>query len=159
MAGSATLDPSKLLDSLIPVTDSLRTDLHASFAVRAYRIFTVHRTWSGREVGEGITSDIIKEIADPVPLVHVWGGLRYTLEPCGLDEVGQIKLTEWSLTHTEAEVIGDSDTMGDNQEWLIRLDEGHGQEGKSKYFLHAKPPYKDRVDEISWICWLRAVQL
>lgn len=163
MAGSATLDPTVLLDSLIPVADKLRADLHSSFGVRAYRVFTVHRTWSGRTLGEGVVTEVVTEIGAPgdivpSPKVHRWDGMRYSLEPCGLDELGQIKLSEWSLTYTEAEVIGDRAAMGKSEEWLIRLDEGHGQESRSKYFVHTKPPYIDREKDISWVCWLRSVQ-
>lgn len=158
MAGSAILDPSVLLDSLIPVADDLRTSLHSSFGVRAYRVFTIHRTWSGKVVGEGKATDVEREVNDPAPKVHIWGGMRYQLEPCGLDEIGQIKLTEWSLTYTEAEVIGPKASMGRNQEWMIRLDEAHGQAVRSKLFVHTKPPFKDRENDISWVCWLRAVQ-
>lgn len=156
MAGSATLDPSKLVDSLVPVADELRTELHDDFGVRSYKIFTVLRTWSGRSIGEGVKTDVETEILDPYPKVHIWDGLRYTLEPCGLDEIGQVKLSEWSLTYTEAEVIGPP-SMTKAQEWLIRIDEGHGQESLPKYFTLQKPPFIDRIKTLGWIVWLRRV--
>ena len=118
-------------------------------------MFTILRTWSGRTIGEGVSSDVEVEIADPQPKVHTWNGLRYSLEPCGLNEAGQIKLTEWSLTYTEAEVIGTGLTK--SQEWLIRVDEAHGQETQSRFFVHAKPPFIDRIDDIAWVCWLRSI--
>lgn len=163
MAGSAILDPSVLLDSLVPTVDKLRADLHPQFGVRAYRVFTILRTWSGRRLGEGVATDVETEIGAPgdivpSPKVHKWDGLRYDLAACGLDELGMVKLTEWSLTYTEAEVVGPKATMTKAQEWLIRIDEGHGQESKSRFYFHAKPPYIDREKDISWAVWLRSVQ-
>jgi len=155
MAGSAVLDPNVLVDSLVTdVIDGLREDLHPQFGVRAYRVFTILRTWSGRSVGEGTKVDTEVELR-PQPLVHTWDGLKYDLEPCGLNLDGEVKLTEVSLTYTEAELDGGI-TLGRNQQWLIRIDEGHGQETRSKFFLHTKPPFIDREKDMGWVLWLRS---
>lgn len=158
MPGSATLDPNVLVDSLVTdVIDGLREDLHPQFGVRAYRTFTILRTWSGLIVGEGTPADVVTELR-PQPRVAVWDGLEYRLEPCGLDLEGDIKLTEVSLTYTQAELDGGGVLTG-NQQWLFRLDEAHGQAQRSKYFIHTKPPFADREKDMAWILWLRNVEI
>lgn len=155
MAGSAILDPTVLVDSLVPdVIDGLRESLHPLFGVRAYRTFTVKRTWSGRNVGDGVSSETVVELR-PQPKVQEWSDLEYELEPCGVDLSGQIKLTEVSLTYTQAEL--DGGTLASNEQWLIRIDEGHGQGSRSEFFFHQRPPYVDREKDMGWVVWLRNV--
>ena len=154
MPGSATLDQNVLVDSLVEdVIDGLREELHPAFGVRAYRVFTVLRTWSGRIQGEGERSDVVTELR-PQPLVHSWDGRRYELQGCGLDDMGEIMLTEVSLTYTQAELDGGG-ALGKNQAFLIRLDEAHGQEQRSAFFIHTRPPYVDRIKDMGWKLWLR----
>lgn len=155
MPGSAVLDPDVLVDSLVTdVIDGLRGDLHPAFGVRAYRVYTVLRQWSGRSVGEGSYQDTETEI-DPQPFVARWDGLRFNLEPCGIDELGEIVLTEVSLTYTEAELTGRP--LEQNQQFMIKLTDAHGQQSTEKYFIHTKPPYVDREEDMGWVVWLRAV--
>jgi hypothetical protein len=156
MGGSAILDPDVLVDSLVEdVIDGLREELHPPFGVRAYRVFTVLRTWSGVGVGEGEFTDTETEIR-PQPLVVLseFDRLRYELQPCGLTELGQLKLVEVSLTYTEAELTG-GDSLADNEEWYIKITEAHGQESTSRYFTHVRPPFIDRIKDMGWICWLK----
>lgn len=158
MPGSAILDPDVLVDSLVTdVIDGLREDLHPQFGVRAYRTFTILRTWSGQIVGEGTASDVVVELR-PQPRVAVWNGMEYRLEPCGLDLEGDIKLTEVSLTYTQAELDGGG-ALAANEQWLFRLDEAHGQAQRSKYFIHNKPPFVDREKDMAWVLWLRSVEV
>ena len=155
MPGSAILDPNVLVDSLVPgVIDGLRGSLHPAFGVRSYRVFTVLEEWTGQNIGQGTKSETVLEI-DPQPLVDVWTGLRFELSRCGLDEVGEIRLREVSLTYTEAELVG-VQPLAINQRWLIRLSEAHGQLNDDKYFIHAKPPFVDREKDMGWVMWLRA---
>jgi len=157
MAGDATLQDN-LVDSLVEgVIDGLREDLHPQFGVRPYRTFTVSRQWSGKLVGEGISADTEVELR-PQPKVEPWNGLDYELEPCGLDLNGFVKLIEVSLKCTQANLDGGGD-LGKNAEWFIRLDEAQGREGRSYYFTHAKPPYKDTEKDMGWILWLKAVEI
>lgn len=157
MAGSAILDPNVLVDGLVEdVIDGLRRDLHPQFGVRAYHVATVARTWSGRTQGEGTATDV-ETVLDPQPLVKIWDGRRYELEPCGLDELGEIKVTEVSLTYTQAELDGGG-ALNRNQEWLLKLTEAHGQATRSAFFLHTRPPFIDREKDMGWVLWLRRVE-
>jgi len=155
MPGTAILDPDVLVDSLITdVIDGLREDLHPQFGVRAFRAFTVLRTWSGRIPGDGAVTEVETEIR-PQPLVKEWGGsgLHRTLEPCGLDEAGSVTLAEVSLTYTEAEIMGPA--LARNQQWFWRLAEAHGQATRTRDFLIDKPPYPDRIKDMGWAVYLR----
>lgn len=154
MPGSATLDPDVLVDSLVEdVIDGLRGDLHPAFGVRAYRVYTVLRTWSGGQIGMGSSSDVENEI-DPQPFVARWDGLRFQLETCGIDEMGEIVLIEVSLTYTEEELAGRP--LAKNEQWFYKLVDAHGQETSEKYFILTKPPYVDREENMGWVVWLRA---
>jgi len=156
MGGAAILDPDVLVDGLVEdVIDGLREDLHPAFGVRAYRVFTVERSWSGSMIGQGQATDVVRELR-PQPRVLVWDGLRYSMEPCGLDEAGEIKLTEVSITYTQAEIDGGG-ALRPNQEWLIRVSEAHGQAQRDRYYQHTRPPFVDREKDMGWILWLRAV--
>lgn len=152
MPGTAVIG-SNLVDSLLSVVDGLRSELYPAFGVRAFRVYTVRRTWSGRIPGEGTVTEVEAEIT-PQPLVAVWsGGLRRELEPCGIDEHGEIVLTEVSLTYTDAELTGGD--LPKNVQWFWRLREAHGQATQLRDFLIHKPPYPDRIKDIGWVVWLR----
>lgn len=152
MPGSAPLG-TNLVDSLLPTVDELR-GLNEDFGARAYRVSTVRRTWSGSIAGEGDPADVETEIT-PVPKVHTWGGFELDLARCGLEELGEIKLTEVSLTYTDAEITGGA--IAANEEWLIKVATDHGQASPVRYFQHTRPPFVDREKTIGWVLWLRSV--
>lgn len=157
MPGSAILDPTVLVDDLVPdVIDGLREDLHPQFGIRAYRLFTVLRSYTGAHIGEGPFSDVVTEIR-PQPLVEVWNGLNFTLRDCGVDELGEIRLREVSLQCTEADLIGPK-PLARGQQWFLRLDEAHGQATRAKFFVHTRPPYIDREKDMAWVLWLRSAE-
>lgn len=155
MPGTANLTDG-LLDDLIPVIDELRGDLHSEFLVRPYRVFAVLRTYAGAKVGVGEYTESETEIT-PQPRVLQWGangGHRYELEPCGLANVGEIMVTEVSLTYTYDELTGGRN-LAKNQQFRIRLKEAQGQGDPTRDFIHSRPPYKDREKDIGWVLWLR----
>ena len=154
MAGSAILG-SNLVDELIPdVVDGLRDVLHPEFGVRQFRVWTVLREWTTGEVGEGEYIDTETEI-EPQPLVESWlervSGLNYSLEPCGLDEAGLVRLREVSLTYTHAELVGDDIGPHNGTEWFIKITDAHGQAIPDAYFTIKRPPFPDREKDIGWV--------
>lgn len=161
MGGSAILG-SNLVDSLIPdVVDGLREELHPDFGVRAFRVFTIRRTWSGLTIGEGSFTDTEVELR-PQPLVIASddGITELRLEQCGLDEVGKITLKEVSLTYTEAELTGVFGNpmpapLTDREQWLYKLSDAWGQGIESSYWVLNKRPFPDRVKDIGWVVSLR----
>jgi hypothetical protein len=157
LVGEAVLSESVLVDSLVPeVIDGLREDLHPDFGVRAYRVYRVIRTWSGKRAGDGVSSDLVGELR-PQPLVKVWTGLRLELASCGVDQLGEIALTEVSLTYTETQLTGGGGlTM--QQELFYGITDAHGQGTIRKLFAITRPPYIDRIKDMGWVVWLRSVK-
>lgn len=156
LIGEATLNSAVLVDSLVSdVIDGLRESLHPDFGVRAYRVYRILRTWSGRKVGDGIMTDSALELR-PQPLVKVWDGLKYEQAVCGIEEMGQVMLTEVSLTYTETQLTGGG-ALAMNQELMLGIAEAHGQGTRRRVYTHAKPPYIDRVKDMGWKVWLNMI--
>src|SRR5688572_1936881 len=157
LVGAAVLDPNVLVDSLVPdVIDGLREDLQPQFGVRAYRVYRLIRTWSGARVGEGtITVNDGAEVRHQ-PLVAVWEGMRFAQGASGVEELGEMRLTEVSLTYTYAQLTGAP--LARNQEAFIAIGEAHGQGNPIRLFTHTKPPFVDRVKDLGWVVWLREVK-
>lgn len=156
LTGLAVLDQDVLVDSLIAdVVDGLREDLHPQFGVRAYRVYRVIRTWSGATSGQGTYVDDAAELR-PQPLVWLWSGLRYEQAKCGVMEIGEVKLTEVSLTYTEPQLTGQP--LGRNQDLYIAIGEAHGQRSATRLFTHKMPPFVDRTKDIGWVLQLLHVQ-
>lgn len=156
LIGAATLDPNVLVDSLVPdVIDGLREDLHPAFGVRAYRVYRVIRTWSGKVVGEGRHTDDAAELR-PQPRVSVWSGLRYVQATCGIRELGDVQLTEVSLTYTAEQL--EPRTLRANQEAFFAIGEANGQGTPLRVWAHTAPPFIDREDSFGWVMFLRRVE-
>lgn len=156
LIGSATLNDEVIVDSLVPdVIDGLREELHTQFGVRAYRLYRVIRTWSDELAGEGTFVDVGVELR-PQPMVAVWDGFRYVQAACGIEEMGEVKLTEVSLTYTHSDLTGRP--LAANQEVFIALGEAHGQGQPTHLFTFARPPYVDRTKDLGWSIVLRRVQ-
>lgn len=156
LTGSATLDDEVLVDALVPdVIDGLREDLHPQFGVRAYRMYRVIRTWSGAEPGEGTYTDVAVELR-PQPRVEVWDGLRYVQAACGIEELGDVRLTEVSLSYTFADITGG--VLAANVEVFIAIGEAHGQAQPTRLYTFAMPPFVDREKTMGWVIALHRVQ-
>ena len=156
LIGAATLDPSVLVDSLVPdVIDGLREDLHPAFGVRAYRVYRVIRTWGGKIVGEGTFTDDAGELR-PQPRVKVWDGLRYVQATCGIRELGDVQLTEVSLTYSAEQL--EPRSLKRNQECFFAIGEGNGQGTPLRVWTHTAPPFIDREKDMGWALFLRRVE-
>lgn len=157
LIGTATLNPGVLVDSLVTdVIDGLREDLHPVFGVRAYRAYRVIRTWSGRSIGDGVFTDVAGELR-PQPRVKLWDGFRYVQATCGIRELGEIRLTEVSLTYTQADLTAQPLTK--QQETWIALSEANGQGSTLELFAHTAPPFIDRERDMGWVLSLRRVEV
>lgn len=155
LIGAATLNSSVLVDSLVPdVIDGLREDLHPAFGVRAYRVYRVLRTWSGKTVGEGSHTDSAAELR-PQPKVSVWSGLRYVQANCGIREMGDVQLSEVSLTYTAEQL--EPRSLAKNQECFFALGEAHGQLSPLRVWAHTAPPFIDREKTMGWLVFLRRI--
>jgi hypothetical protein len=155
LVGAATLDSNVLVDSLVPdVIDGLREELHPAFGVRAYRVWRVIRTWSGETEGEGTSTDDAAELR-PQPRVKIWDGIRWEQAVCGIRELGEIRLTEVSLTYTEGQLTGQP--LGKNQACFFAIGEAHGQGSETRLFGHTRPPFVDRERDMGWVLFLRVI--
>lgn len=156
LIGAATLNSNVLVDSLVPdVIDGLRDELHPAFGVRAYRVYRVIRTWTGKAVGEGRHSDDAAELR-PYPRVAVWTGLKYVQATCGIRELGDVQLSEVSLTYSAEQL--DPRALGKNQECFFALGEANGQGSPLMVWAHAAPPFIDREKTMGWILMLRRAE-
>ncbi|HUS27604.1 MAG TPA: hypothetical protein VMZ53_03825 [Kofleriaceae bacterium] len=156
LTGAATLNTSVLVDSLVPdVIDGLREDLHPAFGVRAYRVYRVIRSWAGKTVGEGRHTDDAAELR-PQPRVSVWSGLKYVQATCGIRELGDVQLSEVSLTYTAEQL--DPRTLRSNQELFYALGEANGQATPLRVWAHSAPPFIDREKTMGWLLFLRRVE-
>lgn len=156
LTGDATLNPSVLVDSLVPdVIDGLREDLHPAFGVRAYRVYRVLRTWTGKTVGEGQFTDVAGELR-PQPRVNVWNGLRYVQAQCGIRELGDVQLSEVSLTYSATQL--EPRSLPKNQECFFAIGEANGQATPLRVWMHTAPPFIDREKTMGWLLFLRRVE-
>lgn len=156
LIGTATLNPEVLVDSLVAdVIDGLRDELHPAFGVRAYRVYRVIRTWSGRRPGEGSYTDAAAELR-PYPRVLMWDGFRYTQAMCGVNEIGDVKLTEVSLSYSAADL--DPKTLDAGHELFFAIGEANGQGTPTRLWAHKAPPFIDREKDMGWALLLHNVK-
>ncbi len=156
LIGTATLDDAVLVDSLVvDVIDGLRDQLHPQFGVRAYRVFRVIRSWSGRVAGEGKFTDEAAELR-PYPRLAMWDGFHYAQATCGIREVGDVKVTEVSLTYTAAQL--DPHNLRPNQELFFGLADANGQGSPVRLWSHKQPPFIDREKDLGWCMYLHRVE-
>lgn len=156
LVGAAVLDSDVLVDSLVPdVIDGLREQLHPDFGVRAYRVYRVIRTWSGDVEGDGDPTDAAAELR-PQPRVKIWDGIRWVAAVCGIRELGEVRLTEVSLTYTEEQLTGQP--LDKNQACFLAIAEAHGQGSETRLFGNTRPPFIDREKDMGWVLSLRRVE-
>lgn len=151
MPGDSVLGDN-LVDSLIPdVIDGLRDDLNPTLGVRQYRAFIITRTYLGEFGGDSYTDEEIEITPQPyVQPYNIYTGLRFEMEPCGLDEAGYIILREVSLTYTESQLAGPPPNP-DTQDRFLRITDAHGQGIITRDFVCKAPPYADRIESFGWV--------
>ena len=157
MSGTATLNHDILVDDLVEDIDELRADLNGSFGVRAFRCYSVLRSWAGQQVGEDDYTDVVTEIT-PQPRVRQWDGYKWVLLAAGVHEDGVIRLTEVSLTYTFAE-LAPPDTLRPNLQFFYVLVDAYGQSNDPRVLRVAKPPFPDREKDIGWVLDLMDMNL
>lgn len=154
----ATFTPGVLTEDLVGLADDVR-GIYTELGARPHRVFVVRRAWTGPRVGEGTLVDAETEIL-PRPAV-LTAGLHGELRPAGLEEEGDIVVSEISLTWTEPELF--SPTLAAGEQHLFRLDDAHGQLGRSRYYVPSGPPvavWGDQVrdDVLGWTLHLKRAE-
>lgn len=155
MGKNATLG-SNLVDKLAPTVGKLRIALYPAFGVRQYRVYLVRRSWSGTRRGEGSVTVISTEELTPRPLVTIVGG-GSAMVPGGLDEADRVTLSEVDLRYAEQDLTGRP--ILENEEWLYRIDDGHGQMIRSRWYELNGAPIMDRERDIGWVIPLHEVEV
>jgi hypothetical protein len=141
----SVLDPTVLVDSLVPLVDDLRSSLHPVLGTRPHTVEVVTRTWSGDRLGEGASNDVAVELSPP-PRVRT--NVRGELRPAGLEEEGDIVIDEISLTYTEAEL---APAVSSPSEFFYRVTDAHGQGQRVREYVPRRPPEVLRGDpDIGW---------
>lgn len=144
MPGTAALG-STLIDELVPVVDDLR-GLYASMGVLPVRAYVVRRVWSGARRGEGTLS--LTSITEITPTPVVDARPRDTLIAAGRREMGDVTLTEVSLTYTQAELTGGA--LAANAECFWRLVGVGGQLQSARDYVVRDAPMVDRTKHLGW---------
>jgi hypothetical protein len=136
-----------LIDSLIPVVDSLRSSLYPSVGVRPYKLTRILRTWSGGQVGAGSVTVNSTTRLDPDPEI-VFENRRDDLSPAGRIERGKMTAKEISLTYTDEFLRGGALAAG--QECYYVLESIQTQAQPTSYWIVDGPPDAKR-DECMWV--------
>lgn len=150
--GTATMG-SNLVDELAVVADSLRDELHVDMGVRQFCCFLVKAIWSGGKVGLG--SKRLSYIKELIPSPKVVLTDRHDLTEGGIQETGTAKLTEISLTYTQAQLLGEP--MAAGEEFFYLLTDRLGQGNSRRTFIPQDHPFPDREKNIGWEVKVRRV--
>lgn len=94
-----------LIASLGPCVDSIR-DLYTCLGARPYQVNLVWTRWSGGERGCGVEDLIALQRLLPTPKVGDLKQMRKELSPIGLDEVGELFVSELSPRFNEDLLMG-----------------------------------------------------
>lgn len=151
---AAVLDTS-IIDSLLTTVDDIRGDLLPTSGLRAYRVFTVRRTWGGARRGEGSYVDVKTELL-PSPAV-TFQSRSYNLMPTGRHEESDATLTELSLAaYVEADLTGGK--LQANEQFFYMLEDAHGQGVQPRAFHTNGAPEVDRVKGLGWRVYLKRAE-
>ena len=107
--------------------------------------------------GEGVATRITTEIL-PAPKVDEAGDvLKHLFSAIGRLEVGDLALSEVSLTYVENELTGYP--LLQNEEFYFKMMDQWGQGLRTRYFTHTGPPWADRQKSIGWIVSLKRCEM
>lgn len=151
MAKFTTVTSSQVKKTLarrfIPLGDSLR-NLLTKFGLRTYRVTLVKVQWSGGERGVGLPTVLSEEILLPTPKISDINGLTEVVQAVGLDELGQLTVSQISGRYTEEQLLGraaDGDDISEDTEffWEVEFPHPDGTPGtKRRFFPRGAPQYE-----------------
>lgn len=149
-----------LTDALIPVVDAAR-DLYAQLGSRAYHVLLVRTRWTGGERGVGVEQVVAEAQVLPIPLVADMTALVARLQAVGVEEVGDVRLTEVSGRYTENDLSGlgpSGEPIPDDEQfyWELHDAEATAAESPRRRFVLARAPSYDAT-RFEWTVVLRRV--
>lgn len=104
--------PSSLAVDLTDVVDDIR-QLYTDFGMRSYRVFLTHIIWGSGTVGVGAPSVLSRQEVLPTPLVRDLSGVSQMLAATGLQEEGQIVVSQISPKYSEDDLMGQTPDLQD----------------------------------------------
>ncbi len=106
---------ANLIESLSKVADNVR-GIAGNMGLRPYEVRIVTVRWTGGYRGEGVPEVVSLLRLEPTPLVESISNIDQRLEAFGLDDVGNIQISEISLRYNEDILLGRSSTGDDPAE-------------------------------------------
>jgi hypothetical protein len=94
-----------LIASLTDTVDSVR-DIYTQLGARPYRVRMVRTRWTGGMRGVGVEEVVCETPILPTPRVSDLANLSQELLPIGMEEVGQVRISEISPRYTEDQLVG-----------------------------------------------------
>lgn len=132
----------------VPLGDSLR-NLLTKFGLRTYRVTLVTVQWSGGERGVGTPVVIKEEMVLPTPKLSDLSGITEIVQPVGLDEVGQLFVSQISGRFTEDQLMGrasDGSDIAHDTEFFWEIEFPSPDDGapgeKRRFFPRGVPKYE-----------------
>lgn len=99
-------DPrNTLVKKLGPTADKLR-DLVSQAGLRPYRFRIIRERWSGGKRNQGVPEVTSTFEVTPTPKIADFNSLTEDLTPVGLDEVGEVQVSQISPRFTEDQLRG-----------------------------------------------------
>lgn len=119
--------------------DELR-QIAADLGARPYRVFLVRTSWSGGKRGRGVEVVIQETEVLPTPKVETLSSINLQMLDPGLDEQGNLSVTEISPRYTENQLLGrneDGTEIAENEtfSWEISLSRGDRDSKKRRRFM------------------------
>jgi len=146
-----------LAEELGPTADELR-QIATDFGLRPYRLFSVVVRWSGGAKGRGESRVISETEFLPTPKLSP-RSIRGEARTGGIEEVGNISVTEISPRYTEEDIrvlfVVQPPPDGDEAFLEVRLDSRTGDQNRRRRFVIQGVPSLD-AENFQWTARLRA---
>lgn len=94
-----------LAAKLVPCVDKIR-QLNTNFGLRPYRVFLVITEWTGQRRGQGVERVLSETELLPTPKIESFASLNLQLMSAGLEEVGDLRISEISPKYTGEQLLG-----------------------------------------------------
>lgn len=147
-----------IANKLIRIGDKLR-DLNTRFGVRRYNVRILRTVSDGEQRGAGVETVLSELLLLPTPKISDMSGLRAVLNLSGLDEVGDIQLSEVSARFTEDQLRGYGEdgappAKNENVYYEIEFVRTDGRDSDRRRFVVATAP-NNVPDNVEWVISLK----
>ncbi len=163
VAGSSPTTPARptvqkplcgsLAQNLVGVADNLR-NLYTVFGLRPYNVSLVRTRWTGGKRNLGVEEVVDVTPVVPTPLLSDLTAVSQINSPIGLDEIGDILISEVSGAYTEDQLVGYTKghliALDEQFYWEVEFPppcEGHAGE-RRRFTVNMAPMYY--ADRFGW---------